>query len=241
VRAALQLGFSRSDDRPRPPYRTLLAPSWLLTGYSLVLDGEETVCGRAGVRVLGTPRKIAEPGHRSGWSLGRSAGGGLFAPSPRWLGTEYSNEVDVVVDAELGILLRYSKWSGDEPPSVTEFSSLDVGGPTGTSRFSAPEGSVFDDGKGPRPGGTSLGDALGETLETAGKEAVRTVAGQRGAAGRGAAPAVPERARRTGAAGPAVSVGRVRWRDPGRRRRRGSAGGARQGIRRRRLPRGRGQ
>jgi hypothetical protein len=37
------------DERPRPPVPVLLAPSWLLTGYELTLEGEETVCGRAGL------------------------------------------------------------------------------------------------------------------------------------------------------------------------------------------------
>jgi hypothetical protein len=46
---SVSFGFTRSDDRPRTPYRALLAPSWLLTGYSLVLEGEATVTGRAGV------------------------------------------------------------------------------------------------------------------------------------------------------------------------------------------------
>jgi hypothetical protein len=184
------VGFTWPDDRPRAPYGTLLVPSWLLTGYLLVLDGEVTVGGRAGVRVLGTPRKVADKQPNPfGGRLGRSASaGGLFAPVPRWLNPPQWTEVEAVVDVELGILLRCSQRAGDEPPSVTEFSSLDVGEPTAASRFSAPAGSVFAGAKGPRsqgPGdraadgaaGTSLGDALGEALRPAAKEAAKAVAG----------------------------------------------------------------
>jgi hypothetical protein len=172
------------DGRPRPPYRTLLVPSWLLTDYSLVLDGEVTVCGRTGVRVLGTPRQVAERTVR----FGGSASGRLLGPIPRWMNPAHWTEVDAVVDAELGILLYCSQRSGDEPPAVTEFSSLDVGEPAHASRFSAPAGSVLGDDKGSRtrgPGdpaagtsaGASLGDALGEALGAVGKEAAQTVAG----------------------------------------------------------------
>jgi hypothetical protein len=179
--SSVRFGFAGFDEPPRPPYRKLLVPSWLLTRYSLVLDGEVTVCGRAGVRVLGTLRKVAEETDRVNGRLG------LFAPIPRWLG-EHWNEVEAVVDAELGILLRYSRRSGDEPPAVTEFSSLDVGEPAEAAWFSAPAGSVFGGDKGGRtrgPGGrpadgaadASLGDALGEALGAAGKEAAKTVAG----------------------------------------------------------------
>jgi hypothetical protein len=178
--SSVTFGFAGFDDRPRPPYRTLLAPSWLLTRYSLVLDGEVTVCGRAGVRVLGTPRKVAEETDRFSGRLG------LFAPVPRWLGEQW-NEVEAVVDAELGILLRCSRRSGDGPPAVTEFSSLDVGEPAEAAWFSGPAGSVFGGDKGGRaesPGDrsdgaadASPGDALGEALGAVGKEAAKTVAG----------------------------------------------------------------
>jgi hypothetical protein len=173
--------------RPQPPYRALLAPWWLLTGYSLILDGATTVAGRAGVRVRGTVRPAAERTTMAG-RLGRSAGpGGVPAPIPRWLsGIEpWDERVEAVVDAELGVLLRCSRWSGDTTPQVTEFLSLDVPGTAGATTFSAPAGSTFSGAnggfwtRGPRDGtaGTSLGDAVGEALGTAGKEAAKTVAG----------------------------------------------------------------
>ena len=188
----VQFGFSNSG-RPQPPYRALLAPSWLLTGYSLALDGEVTVAGRAGVRIRGTVRTVAD---RPNWvgrgRLGRSVdAGGLFAPIPRWLSNfaAWDEQVEVVVDAELGILLRCSRWSAGTTPQVTEFLSVDVPGTAGAAAFSAPAGSVFTGDKGgswprephDRPAGeaagTSFGDAVGEALGTAGKEAAKTVAG----------------------------------------------------------------
>ena len=188
---SIQFGFS-SSDRPQPPYRTLFVPSWLLTAYSLTLEGEVTVAGRAGVRVRGTVRTVAERPEWVGGRPGRSAGaGGLLAPIPRWLSNvaAWDREVEAVVDAELGILLRCSRWSGDATPQVTEFSSLDVPGTAAAAAFSAPPGSVFGSGKGgswPRgphstaagkATGASFGDAVGEALGTAGKEAAKAVAG----------------------------------------------------------------
>jgi hypothetical protein len=183
----VSFGFPVSDDQPRPPYRSLLVPSWLLSGYSLVLDGEETVGGRAGARVIGTPRTVTKPAKRFG-RLGKQGGGGMFTPPARWLGLDHLDEVEAVVDTELGILLRYAKRSHDHSPVVTQFTSLDVGPAADAARFSAPPGSMFggdrssatrDRGERPAdgPAGSSVGDALGEALQTASKEAAKAVAG----------------------------------------------------------------
>jgi hypothetical protein len=113
--------------------------------------------------------------------------GGLFAPIPRWL-DGFEDEVEAVVDAELGILLRLTRRAdGDGPPRVTEFVSLDVPTTAADSVFTAPPGSVFAGDKDSRTrgaddepagaAGPSLGDALGGALETAGKEAAKAVAG----------------------------------------------------------------
>jgi hypothetical protein len=182
----VNFGFTH-DDQPQPPYRSLLMPSWLLSGYSLALDGEETVGGRAGVRVIGTPRTVTEPVKPLG-RPGKHGGGGMFAPLARWLRLEHWDTVEAVVDAELGILLRCSKRSGDETPAVTEFTSLNVGAPTDASLFNAPAGSIFggdrssatrDRGERPAdgPADSPVLDALGETLETVSKEAAKAVAG----------------------------------------------------------------
>lgn len=191
----VQFGFSGSD-RPQPPYRSLLAPSWLLTWYSLSLDGEATVAGRAGVRISGTVRAVADkPNSVSRGRPGRSAGdGSLFAPIPRWLSiTARDEHVEAVVDAELGILLRCSLWSADATPRVTEFLSVDVPGTAEAAAFSVPTGFAGDKGGSwpreprdrpadeaagtPFAAGTSFGDAVGGVLGPAGREAVKTVAG----------------------------------------------------------------
>ena len=158
--AGVLAGF---DDRPGPPYRALLAPSWLLTGYSLVPDGEVTVAGRAGVRVLGTLRPVVARTTGTDVPLG---GGGFAAPIPRWLSPWRWNEVEAVVDAELGILLRCSERSGDGLAPVIEFSSVDVPGAAGASAFTAPPGSVSG-GAGASPGdalGGGVAAALGKTV-----------------------------------------------------------------------------
>lgn len=142
----------RSDDRPRPPLPVLLTPRWLLARHRLAIREEVTACGRPGVRVLATRRD-------------NRARGPLAAPWPIppvppiadiW------DEADVVVDAELGILLRFARHSGDQAVMVTEFLSLTVGDAVGPARFSAPEGSVP---------GTGGGDS------TLGQDVVKTVAG----------------------------------------------------------------
>jgi hypothetical protein len=184
----VSFGFTGLGDRPRPPYRALLAPSWLLEGYSLAFGDEVTVAGRAGIPVRGTLRAVAARTPRVGGRLGRSVGaGGLFAPIPRWLDAEFEDAVEAVVDAELGILLRLTRRADDGPPRVTEFVSLDVPKTAADSAFTAPPGSAFSGDKDSRTRGAddepagaaspSLGDALGGALETAGKEAAKAVAG----------------------------------------------------------------
>jgi hypothetical protein len=182
--ASVSFGFNEAGGRPRAPYRDLLEPSWLLSGYSLALDGEEAVAGRAGVRVRCTLRAVAAPATRAGGPVGGSVHG-LFTPMPRWMrAVGYPDEVEAVVDAELGILLRCAQRSGDGPPKVTGFVSFDPSGPGDAAAFTAPEGSVFAGDKdawtrapGDRPAGPSLGDAVGEALGTAGKEAAKAFGG----------------------------------------------------------------
>jgi hypothetical protein len=163
------------DAKPRAPFRTLLVPSWLLSGYSLAQSGPETVCGRAGLRVLATPRTVIGRDsrrwrHELGGSIGLMPG-----PGPRWLRSEYWDEVDAIIDAELGILLRCARRLGDHEPSVTEFESLEVGGPAEAALFSAPTGSVF--GRSRRPRGGPFGDAADSALSGVVREAAKTVAG----------------------------------------------------------------
>jgi hypothetical protein len=89
---------------PRPPLATLLRPSWLLNGYTLEIGGSATTLGREGLRVVATPR-----------------------PSIRDAATQWGRPVDrveVIVDAELGILLRHEEIFQGKPLSLTELVSV---------------------------------------------------------------------------------------------------------------------
>jgi hypothetical protein len=136
----LRPGISlRFDNRPRPPVPVLLAPSWLLTGYELTIEGEETVSGRPGLRVLAAPRDRGGYRPRNGRISGIMPVPSLLqAPVETW------DEVRAVVDVELGLLLRCWRRRGTGPTEVNEFRSLAVGGEADDdpARFSAPEGSV---------------------------------------------------------------------------------------------------
>jgi hypothetical protein len=156
------------DERPRPPVPVLLAPSWLLTGYELTLEGEETVCGRAGLRVRAARRDRGGYGTRNGLISG-------VMPVPSLLRTpvETWDEVQAVVDVELGFLLRCRRRNGTGTGEVNEFRSLTVGGEADADpeRFSAPEGSISGRGAG------RAGIPWQSFARAAGKEAAKTVAG----------------------------------------------------------------
>jgi outer membrane lipoprotein-sorting protein len=80
-------GVAHREVRPGPDakFRGLLTPQWLIACYDIEITGEVTASGRAASRVTGTPR----------------------AASTRRRGTyQYLDRIEVVVDAELGILLR---------------------------------------------------------------------------------------------------------------------------------------
>jgi hypothetical protein len=143
---------------PEPPFPVLLEPSWLLSGYSLSLEEETTVCGRAGIRVA------AVAVHRPN---GRHLLGLITIAPLRWLPVVRYDRAGVVVDAELGILLRCEGQRGDDEPDVTSFQELTAGGDFDPERFTAPPGSVTGGGSG------SSGWPFGE----AGREAAKTVAG----------------------------------------------------------------
>jgi hypothetical protein len=85
---------------PRPPLRTLLRPSWLLTGFTLEILGPVTACGREALRVSATPRRSTRDG------------------AARW--HQPLDRVDVIVDAELGILLRHEEIFEGKPLKLTE-------------------------------------------------------------------------------------------------------------------------
>jgi hypothetical protein len=111
---------------PQPPEPELLHPSWLLTGFDLGPADAVVVGGRDGYRLVATARPSPVLGQRP-WGN--------------------SDEAEVVVDAELGILLRCERRSGGHVVLASELSGV-VSGPSGAvdpAQFAAPAGSVFSE------------------------------------------------------------------------------------------------
>jgi hypothetical protein len=160
--------WARFDDRPRPPAEVLLAPSWLLSGDALTIEGTVTVCGRDGVLVSAVPpgrrrpSRIAQHRHRVGWY----------------------ERVTVVVDSELGILLRCELFPGGPDTEVTEFTDLTADVPADQEPLAPPPGSVFGDGHVPGDGSV-IDDVLAGLLGKTGLAAAKT-AGELAAGGLGA-------------------------------------------------------
>jgi hypothetical protein len=146
------------ERKPQPPVAGLLAPTWLLSGYRLSVEGEATVAGRAGIVATGAAR-TAQLG---GLSAATVVSWGLV-PRPE--------RVSAVIDAELGIVLRRELRYPDGRVTVTEFLGLEVGGAVDPPVFSADAGSFFGD----RPAGQ---EGSGRPpLEDVGRDALKMVAG----------------------------------------------------------------
>ena len=140
------------DRRPELPLPELLAPVWLLTGYRLTVGEETTVAGRPGIAITG----VGRPGPDRGL-VGTTLVPWGLVPRPE--------RVTAVIDAEFGIVLRSQMWPGDDDGAggdadVTEFLSLEFGGPADPSVFTAPDGSFFGDGpsRGRGPDGRPVED-----------------------------------------------------------------------------------
>ena len=121
-----------------PPFAALLCPSWLLTGYDLEVLGPWLACGRPGIRVAGT----AQPLTKSPGIVAILEG----VPSA----TRYER-VEVVIDAELGILLRCKRSGSDHHTThteVLEFWHLEVGEAIGEAMFEPPPSSRVSKAKG---------------------------------------------------------------------------------------------
>ncbi len=98
-------GLTGDPERSGPPLATLLRPAWLLTGFALEIGGPVTACGREALRVVATPRR----------GIRRDP----MAPRQQPL-----DRVEVIVDAELGILLRHEEIFHGQPLSLTELVSV---------------------------------------------------------------------------------------------------------------------
>ena len=152
---------ARFNDRPRPPAESLLAPSWLLSGHTLVIEGTATVGGREGVLVSAVPA--------GSHGLNRHA-------ARRWRREGRYERASVVVDAALGILLRCAVFSVAEEAKVTEFTALTAGAQADPALLAPPLGSVF--GGGPVPDdGSEIDDLLARVLGEAGLAAAKTAGG----------------------------------------------------------------
>jgi hypothetical protein len=122
---------------PQPPFPALLAPSWLLDRYELMIEGDTTACGRAAIRVEATRRTLLDG--RS--PLGRPFG--VLPVAPRHASRSFRfDHVSAIVDAELGILLSCEGRGEDDDPELTEFVSLTIDPQTDPGVFTAPPGSV---------------------------------------------------------------------------------------------------
>jgi outer membrane lipoprotein-sorting protein len=110
--------------RHRPPLHQLLRPSELLGDFTLEVRGPVTACGREGIAVVATPRT-----------------GNEYVP--RLNASTLSDHLEVIVDAELGILLRYEEAFAGQRLSLTELTAVVLDPPevADLSRFAPPAGS----------------------------------------------------------------------------------------------------
>jgi hypothetical protein len=82
-------------------FASMLDPAWLLNGWRLALIGPASIAGRNGIQIRAVAKGTAENG-----------AGKLFT------------RADVVVDAELGILLRNTTYVNDHPATRIELRDL---------------------------------------------------------------------------------------------------------------------
>ncbi len=139
------------DVGPKPPLRHLFCPSELLDGFTLEVRGPVTACGREAIAVVATPRTSIEP-------LVRLRAGSL------------SDRLEVIVDAELGILLRYEETFEGQRLSLTELTAVVLDPPEAAdgSRFTPPPGSQL---------GQDVRDSVRETSSGPGWDAAKIVSG----------------------------------------------------------------
>ncbi|MGH3253920.1 MAG: LolA family protein [Streptosporangiaceae bacterium] len=139
------------DVGPKPPLRHLFCPSELLERFALEVRGPLTSCGRDAIAVVATPRTSTEP-------LSRLRAGSL------------SDRLEVIVDAELGILFRYEETFEGQRLSLTELTAVTLDPPEAAdaSRFTPPPGSQI---------GRNLRESVRETSSGPGSDAAKIVSG----------------------------------------------------------------
>jgi hypothetical protein len=100
---------------PATPLRkdlaTLADPAWLLYNWVLRLTGQVSVAGRRGYRILARAPE----------------------PTRTWANTEPFTLIEVIVDAELALVLRRTHYAGDRPAARSELRNLTT--PAGPAEF----------------------------------------------------------------------------------------------------------
>jgi hypothetical protein len=136
---------------PEPPFPELLCPSWLLSGFELELEGTAIAGGREGLRVVARQRR----------GIRGSPASAAAVPG----------RAEVIVDAELGILLRCQRIVQGQAPWVEELREV---------RLDPPE--AADQTQFAPPPGSTVGESPGAAFTGSGWRAAKTAAGL-GAAG----------------------------------------------------------
>jgi outer membrane lipoprotein-sorting protein len=135
----------------KPPLDQMFRPSWLLNGFTLEVQGPVTACGRDAIAVVATPRTSTDL-------------------MPRLRATHLADRLEVIVDAELGFLLRCEEAFEGQRMGLTELTALvlDPQEAADDSRFAPPAGSQIkqDVRQSPR-----------ETLSGPGSEVAKAFAG----------------------------------------------------------------
>jgi hypothetical protein len=103
---------------PQAPLSRMLCPAWLLDGSRLEVRGSTRFCGREALDVVMTRRPTLRT-----------------APMPAG---ERDEVVEVLVDAESGIILRIPELDEDDQPDVREFVRADFAPVIDSSRFQPP-------------------------------------------------------------------------------------------------------
>jgi outer membrane lipoprotein-sorting protein len=134
-----------------PPVPGLLCPAWLLAGFTLDVREPVTARGRAAIAVTAVPR--------------RGAIGSVTA-----LRTQACDRIDLIVDAETGILLRREETSEGQVLTLTELVAVTMSPPEAADpdRFTPPAGSRI------RPRDP---ESLGQAFSGPGWDAVKNAAG----------------------------------------------------------------
>jgi outer membrane lipoprotein-sorting protein len=147
------------DVAHEPPLPELFWPSGLLSGFNLEVREPVTVGGRDAIAVAATPRRDA---------IGSR-------PSLR---DHFYDRVEVIVDAELGIVLRREETFGGQRLTLTELTAVTLSPPEAAdpARFAPPPGSRISQGL-----GESLRDTFGGPSWQTAKNAAGLAAGGLGA------------------------------------------------------------